>query len=132
MLLMNPDIGGQKTIHLSELDIYLASRLLENTAPLKFEMSKYDSQGYITIEQEKSEIKIEEGGIDFELSPSEYQSLDSINILDFTNQAIYTSSAYEFFDFMLMYFSYLEYLLDFNGNSWRIKILSFREIKEGE
>jgi len=132
MLLMNADIDEQKTIHLSELDEYLASRLLDNPAPLKFEVFKYDSQGCITIQQEKNEAKIEEGGIDFELSPSEYQSLDSINILDFANQTIYTSSAYEFFDFILMYFSHIEFLLDFNGNSWRIKILSFREIKKGE
>lgn len=118
-----------KTIHLSELDDYLASRLLENSTTLRFQLSKYDSQGYITIEQEENKIMIEEGGIDFELSPSEYQSLDSINILDFTSQTIYTSSAYEFFDFMLMYFSHLEYLLDFNNSSWRIRILSFKEEK---
>jgi hypothetical protein len=126
---MNVGHEELKTIHLSELDEYLASRLLDNVAPLRFTVAKEDSQGYINIRQENNEIKIQEGGIDFELSPSEYQSLDSINILDFTNQTIYTSSAYEFFDFMLMYFSRLEYLLDFNNSSWRIRILSFKEEK---
>jgi len=126
---MNAGHEELKTIHLSELDEYLASRLLDNVAPLRFIVSKEDSQGYINIRQENNEIKIQEGGIDFELSPSEYQSLDSINILDFTNQTIYTSSAYEFFDFMLMYFSRLEYLLDFYNSSWRIRILSFKEEK---
>ena len=126
---MNVGHEELKTIHLSELDEYLASRLLDNEVPLRFIVSKEDSQGYINIRQENNEIKIQEGGIDFELSPSEYQSLDSINILDFTNQTIYTSSAYEFFDFMLMYFSRLEYLLDFNNSSWRIRILSFKEEK---
>lgn len=129
MFLMNDIIYEQKRIHLSELDEYLASKFLDRQSALKFAMSKNDSQGYITIKQEKNEEGIEERGIDFELSPSEYQSLDSINILDFTNQTIYTSSAYEFFDFMLMYFSYLEYLLDFTDNSWRVKILSFKEVK---
>ncbi len=126
---MNVGHEELKTIHLSELDEYLASRLLDNEVPLRFIVSKEDSQGYINIRQENNEIKIQEGGIDFELSPSEYQSLDSINILDFTNQTIYTSSAYEFFDFMLMYFSRLEYLLDFYNSSWRIRILSFKEEK---
>ena len=126
---MNAGHEELKTIHLSELDEYLASRLLDNEVPLRFIVSKEDSQGYINIRQENNEIKIQEGGIDFELSPSEYQSLDSINILDFTNQTIYTSSAYEFFDFMLMYFSRLEYLLDFYNSSWRIRILSFKEEK---
>ncbi len=126
---MNVGYEELKTIHLSELDEYLASRLLDNVAPLRFAVAKEDSQGYINIRQENNEIKIQEGGIDFELSPSEYQSLDLINILDFTNQTIYTSSAYEFFDFMLMYFSRLEYLLDFYNSSWRIRILSFKEEK---
>lgn len=126
---MNAGYSEEKIIHLSELDEYLATRLLENSSTLRFKLSKYDSQGYITIEQKENEVTIEEGGIDFELSPSEYQSLDSVNILDFTNQTIYTSSAYEFFDFMLMYFSHLEYLLDFKNSSWRIRILSFKEQK---
>jgi len=129
MFLMNDVISEQQTVHLSELDEYLASKFLDRQSALRFAMSKNDSQGYITIKQEMNEIEIEERGIDFELSPLEYQSLDSINILDFTNQTIYTSSAYEFFDFMLMYFSYLEYLLDFTGSSWRVKIISFKEVE---
>jgi len=124
---MNVENSEEKTIHLSELDEYLASRLLDSNSALRFSMSKKDIQGYINIQQDKNETPIEEGGIDFELSPSEYHSLDSINILDFTTQTIYTSSAYELFDFMLMYFSRLEYILDFNNSSWRIRILSFKE-----
>ncbi|GJM15869.1 MAG: hypothetical protein DHS20C13_11960 [Thermodesulfobacteriota bacterium] len=129
MFLMNNIIYEQKRIHLSELDEYLASRFLDKQSALRFTMSRNDLQGYVTIKQEKNEQEIEERGIDFELSPSEYQSLNSINILDFTNQTIYTSSAYEFFDFMLMYFYYLEYLVDFTGSSWRVKILGFKEVK---
>ncbi len=124
---MNEDERKENTIHLSELDEYLASKLLDSNSALRFSMSKVDLQGYINIRQDKNDAVIEEGGIDFELSPSEYQSLDSINILDFTNQTIYTSSAYEFFDFMLMYFSRLEYLLDFYNSSWRVRILNFIE-----
>ena len=129
MFLMNAAQKGLKTIHLSELDEYLAFKFLDRQAALRFGVSKNDLQGYISIEQENSEIEIEESGIDFDLSPSEYQSLDSINISDFTNQTIYTSSAYEFFAFMLMYFSNLEFVLDFKGSSWRVRIISFKEEK---
>lgn len=117
----------EKKIHLSELDEYLASRFIDNNKTLKFSVNKEDAQGNIRIQQEVNEIAIEESGIDFELSTSEYQSLNSINISDFTTQTIYTTSAYEFFDFVLMYFSSIEYLLDFNNSSWRIRILSFKE-----
>jgi len=127
---MNDAIYEKKKIHLSELDDFLASRLVDSeTTPLMFSVSKYNSQGYITIGQGRARGRITEGGIDFELSPSEYLSLDSIEIEDFTKQTIYTSSAYEFFDFILMYYSYMECLLDFTGNSWRINILKHEKPK---
>lgn len=128
---MTGKISAPYTVHLSELDEFLASRLLEEkTSPLCFSISILDSQGNINICQKTNGNKIEEGGIDFELSPSEYQSLDSINILDFTKSTVYTSSSYEFFDFILMYFSSLECLLDFSGNSWRVKVQRFTEKEE--
>ena len=129
MFLMDEKIGEEYTIHLSDLDEFLASRLLETEKmPLGLSVSKHDSQGNIVIQQKSNENRIEEGGIDFELSPSEYQSLDSIDISDFTNRTVYTSSAYDFFDFLLMYFSYVDCILDFSGSSWRIKILNFKEV----
>ena len=127
---MNETIYEEKIIHISELDDFLASRLVDSeTMPLMFSVSKYDSQGYITIGQGEASGSIREGGIDFELSPSEYQSLDSIEIGDFTKETIYTSSAYEFFDFILMYLSHMECLLDFTGNSWRINILKYKKLE---
>ena len=116
-----------KTIHLSDLDEFLAFELLEQTVPIALAISKKDSQGNITILSGKNNSVMDEKGIDFELSPSEYQSLDSVNISDFTNQTVYTSSAYEFFDFILMYCSELECIADFCGNSWRIRIINFAE-----
>lgn len=124
---MNPVNGEAQKIHLTELDEFLASRLLDSNTALKFSVTKEDLQGHISIQQKQNEMRIEEGGIDFELSPSEYQSLDEVNISEFTSQTIYTSSAYEFFDFILMYFSSLEYILDFNNSSWRIRIISVKQ-----
>lgn len=91
---------------------------------MRFSVLKKDTQGNIIIQQIENDQKIEEGGIDFELSPSEYQSLDSINVTDFTNKPVYTSSAYEFFDFILMYYSQFEFLSEFNGSAWQIRILN--------
>ena len=125
---MSDNIDEEKTIHLSELDEFLAFKLLDTeSTQLSFTVSKYDSQGYVTIRQGEATDMIGDGGIDFELSPSEYMSLDSIEIEDFTKQTVYTSSAYEFFDFILMYFSHLDCILDFSGNSWRIKILKYKK-----
>lgn len=125
---MNDIIGIEEKIHLSELDEYLASKLLsDSTTPLRFSVARDDFQGNIRIQQRTNDTQIGEGGIDFELSPSEYQSLDSMNISDITKQTIYTSSAYEFFDFILMYLSDLDLILDFKGSSWRIRILSYQE-----
>ena len=121
---MTENIIDDSSIYLGELDEYLATKLLETTSrPLGFSVSKLDSQGNIIINQIETKNKIEEGGIDFELSPSEYQSLSPIEIEDFTKQTIYTSSAYELFDFLLMYFSKLEFVTDFSGSSWMVTIL---------
>ena len=126
---MSENIGEQYTIHLSELDEFLASRLLDSENPISLCFSKKDLQGNIFVQQKSCKDKIEEGGVDFELSPSEYQSLDLTNIHDYTRRTVYTSSSYEFFDFVLMYLSTFECLFDFNGNSWRIKITKFKEIE---
>ena len=123
---MNDRSCEEEIIHLSELDEFLASRLMDiGSKPFRFSVYNYDSQGNITIRQGKTTDKISEGGIDFELSPSEYYSLDSIDIEDFTKQTVYTSSAYEFFDFILMYFCSLDCVLDF---SWRKSGQRYKEI----
>ncbi len=127
---MSENIGEQYTIHLSELDEFIAYKLLDLESPISFSVSKKDLQGNIFIQQISSKYKIEERGIDFELSPSEYQSLDTANIKDFADRTVYTSSAYEFFDFILMYFLELDCLVDFNESSWRIRILKFAEIEK--
>lgn len=120
---------NEHEIHISELNEFLALKFLDNvTIPIRFSVFKKDTQGNIIIQQKDNELEIEEGGIDFELSTSEYQSLDSINVTDFTNKTVYTSSAYEFFDFILMYYSRFEFLSEFNGSAWKIRIL--KEIEE--
>lgn len=114
-------------IHLSEMDEFLALRVLEQPAPVGLSISKIDAQGNVSVTCFDNQKEIDDVGIDFELLPSEYQFLDSVNISDYTSQTVFTSSAYEFFDFLLMYYSEIRCIADFNGISWRIKIISCSE-----
>jgi len=120
--------ANEHEIHISDLNEFLALKFLDAVIrPMRFSVLRKDAQGNIIIKQKENDQEIEEGGIDFELSPSEYQSLDSINAKDFINKTVYTSSAYEFFDFILMYYSQFEFLTEFNGSAWQIRILSGKE-----
>ena len=124
---MNP-ATNEHEIHISDLNEFLALKFLDDvTRPMRFSVLRKDTQGNIIIQQKDNDQKLKEGGIDFELSPSEYQSLDSINVTDFINKTVYTSSAYEFFDFILMYYSQFEFLTEFNGSAWQIRILKGKE-----
>ena len=119
---------NEHEIHISDLDEFLALKFLDDvTRPMRFSVLRKDTQGNIIIQQKDNDQKLKEGGIDFELSPSEYQSLDSINVIDFINKTVYTSSAYEFLDFILMYYFQFEFLTEFNGSSWQIRILNGTE-----
>ena len=119
---------NEHEIHISDLDEFLALKFLDDvTRPMRFSVLRKDTQGNIIIQQKDNDQKLKEGGFDFELSPSEYQSLDSINVTDFINKTVYTSSAYEFLDFILMYYIQFEFLTEFNGSSWQIRILNGTE-----
>jgi len=119
---------NEHEIHISDLDEFLALKFLDDvTRPMRFSVLRKDTQGNIIIQQKDNDQKLKEGGIDFELSPSEYQSLDSINVTDFINKTVYTSSAYKFLDFILMYYIQFEFLTEFNGSSWQIRILNGTE-----
>jgi len=51
------------------------------------------------------------------------RGLEGIEVSDFLKKPVFTSSAYEFFDFLLMSLDSLECLVDFSGNAWKIKVL---------
>src|SRR3989337_3579558 len=119
------DIGSleEKKIHISNLDDFLASALLEcQEKPIKLSIQKEGIEGYVSVNLLKSEENMEEDGIDFELSPCEGINFDSMEISDFLYKPVFSSSAYEFFDFIFMFFSSIECLVDFTGDAWKIKI----------
>ena len=113
----------EKKIHISNLDDFLASALLEcQEKPIKLSIQKEGIEGYVSVNLLKSDEYMEEDGIDFELSPCECIDFDNMEISDFLYKPVYSSSAYEFFDFIFMFFSSIECLVDFTGDAWKIKI----------
>ncbi len=127
---MNEEFQAEKKIHMSEIDEFLATALLEEKEkPIGLAVRKNENQGYISVFVLKARENMEEEGIDFELSPCECVDLESMEISDFLRKPVFTSSAYEFFDFVLMFFDLFECLVDFTGNAWKIKILRTKDLE---
>ncbi len=121
---MNKESQGEKKVHISNLDEFFAESFVDsNEKPLKIAIRKEESQGHISVLLLTDGEGMEEGGIDFELSPCECVDFDNIQISDFLKRPVFTSSAHEFFDFMFMFFCSLECIVDFTGDAWRIKVL---------
>ncbi|MEQ9618804.1 MAG: hypothetical protein RIG61_06490 [Deltaproteobacteria bacterium] len=116
--------GAIKEIHISEIDAFLAERLIEaGGGALGFNVSKKDSQGNISIESlGKAEGSPGEESVDFELSPGESLNPEEADVGHYTGRPVDTSSAYEFFDFLLANLSSFDCIAEFTGNAWRIKI----------
>lgn len=121
---MSNEPRAKKKIHLSGLDEFLADSIVGvKQKPLKFLMHKNGDQGFISAALLETKEGMEEEGIDFELSSCECGGLDSLEISSYLMKPVYTSSAYEFFDFVLTFLDSFECLVDFTGNSWKIKII---------
>ncbi len=121
---MNTRSQTRKKIHLSGLDEFLADNVLgEEEKPLRFLIHKDGDPGFISALLLDTEEGMEKEGIDFELSSCECAGLEGLEVSDFLMKPVFTSSAYEFFDFVLMFLDSFECLVDFTGNAWKIKIL---------
>lgn len=125
---MNKGSREEKQVHISNLDEFFAESFVDSKEkPLKIAIRKEESQGYISVLLLTDGEGIEDGGIDFELSPCECVEFENMQISDFIKKPVFTSSAYEFFDFMFMFFSSLECLVDFTGDTWKVKVLKTSE-----
>lgn len=113
------------TIHISEIDEYVASRLPgAQSGVVGLVIYGADAEGDVRAEQfEPLTGEIAGEGADFELSPCECAGLDERRVSELIRGPLYTSSAYEFFELALDYYSSLECLVSFTGNTWKIKVL---------
>jgi hypothetical protein len=113
---------GTQYIHITGIDEFLAARLVERGGgAIRFGVSGADSSGNIALAEVDAPCECREGeGIDFELSTCECRGLDTADIKDYLDKPVYTSSAYEFFDFVLGYLTSFDCLVEFKGNSWKV------------
>ena len=124
MIVMDQEVQPRSRFHISNIDDYLAKSLVNNKArPLKLLIKVEGYQGYYDPLLLETDDVIEGEGIDFELSPLETVGHEVIDLSYFIGRPVYTSSAYEFFDYLFFNFNYLEVLVDFNDNAWQVKIL---------
>jgi hypothetical protein len=114
----------EQRIHISEIDEFLARVwAVGHVRPFKLAISKNGDQGYLKAFIAESDELIEDDGVDFELSPGENKDLDDFDISDFIMKAVYTSSAYELFDYIFTYFHSIECIVDFRENAWLMKVV---------
>lgn len=113
-------------IHISKIDQFLAGRMLDTEIePRGFTVSLKGRDGTLTIGETLASFEaIRDEGIDFELSPSEYLNLHDAVIEEYINRPVHTSSAYELFDFIFMYFVSFDCVVEFTGNAWKIRIIN--------
>ena len=114
---------NKEDIHISEIDEYLARRVLEESGtPFGIAVEKRGQEGFVTITKTTGEGALSGEPVDFELSPSEYLNLDYRDIDDLLASPLITSSALELFDFLFLRFKKFNCLLEFSGNAWKVKI----------
>jgi hypothetical protein len=111
-------------IHISEIDEFLARNLAAGRMrPIKLAISKNGDQGYLRASIAENGGFVEDDGVDFELSSGENKDLDDFDIGDFVMKAVYTSSAYELFDYFFTYFISIECVVEFKENAWLVKVV---------
>lgn len=121
---MGKELVEENKIHLSNLDEFLAAIIVDVPyAPIKLAVRRNGEQGYISTVLLSPEENMEEEGIDFELSSCECGGLEAAGIAYFLQKPVFTSSAYEFFDFIFAFIDSFECLVGFTGNGWKIKVL---------
>ncbi|GBD39062.1 hypothetical protein HRbin37_01326 [bacterium HR37] len=112
-----------RRVYLGDLDEFLAALLLEeNGRAVKISVGN-EAQGFVDVCVIGSTNRLEDSeGVDFELSPCECLDLEVIDVSSLFGKNVFTSSAYELFDFLLSFFDRIECIVDFSGNAWKIKI----------
>ena len=119
---MDPLGNRDERIYISEIDEYLARGFIAlDGKVIELSITKNGEACFVIVSCKKSDSQLTGDGIDFELSSCECSSLELTDVKDYLGKAVHTSSALEFFDFALGYFSSLNCTVQFTGNAWKIK-----------
>ena len=114
---------SEDAIHISQIDEYLASRLMEEGVDrLSLKVGKSGNEGFISLTGIDLEETYEKDPLDFELSSSEYHSLNDIELKELLSRPLVTSSALELFDFLLLRAEGFKCSVSFTGSAWNIKV----------
>lgn len=117
------DDAESDVIHISEIDEYLASRIVdEGVNRLSFKVEKSGDDGLISLSRIEPRDIGSEDPLDFELSPSEYLGLNDAQLDQMLRAPIVTSSALELFDFLLLRTNRFSFAAEFTGSAWKMKI----------
>ena len=111
-------------IHISLIDEFIAARFIEaGGRPLAFRVSGEDDEGTILLEAiEPRPGPPQSEGIDFELSACECGGLGQDDAGIYTGRPVFTSSAYEFLDFILSHYAVFDCHIEFTGNAWSVRV----------
>lgn len=117
------EIEKKDVIHISQIDEYLASRILgEGANDLSLRVGKSGNDGHISILDTKMQDSGGRDPLDFELSTSEYHSLNETRLEELLRAPLVTSSALELFDFLLLRLKGFSCIISFTGNAWKIEV----------
>jgi hypothetical protein len=109
---------------MSEIDEFLAERLAEwGKGAVCLNVSGADSSGNIIVSEADAPLEsADTDGVDFELSTCECRGLDPADMEDYLGKPVFTSSAYEFLDFVLGYLTSFDCLVEFTGKAWEMSV----------
>lgn len=133
---MGLDAFFPRDIDISEIDLYFANIVQEiakqgGSTCFSARITLSPREGTASI-HEVSPYDISSGavtnsdGIDFDLSPSCCAEIDNVNLDDYINKPLVTSSAYELFEFLGNFCTSLSCLVEFTGSAWRITVRETR------
>lgn len=108
--------------YINEIDQAFAEMFTEAGSELNLSLNFDNNSGKVKVSMVSSLNEKLSNGIDFELSTSECCGLNSMELCDYLNRTVHTSSALEFFDFVFSYCTFVDFNLDFKENSWKIKV----------
>lgn len=109
-------------IPIGEIDEYLAERFLESSNPVRFSASLEKTEGLLEIVEIDPADADFGKGIDFELSTCECMGLEDLDLSELSGITVYTSSAYEFFEYYLDFRDSIKCTVKFSENTWMIKL----------
>ena len=121
---MDTKIVKKQKLHISELDDYLAKLYFEKNCTIRLVIGDYELDGNFNLFTEISDTVIKEEALDFELSACECSGLEITHFDEIKKSPIITSSAYDFFDYILSDHKEIECLISFKDSSWLIKIIN--------